>query len=255
LHFPQLLVTFLPLTSESVGSGVAFHFSHLSACVDHACPNGDIMESSKSYRTSLLPDLSGRGATAAQALLVAGPIALLGASLAANLQATSNAEAALNRLAVPLMLAWAAALFLVIRTTAPVAAWTGLVAVTVQVTLVQEVSDGWLLLAVEAIGFTAFAVGLWRLLWVPKLVPVLLVAVPVVDALTPSQGSLLQLASVAAFVAVGLVLAACLRAGDDRTVIEEAPAWVGRGAPRVTVRSGTTSAEVPLNLRILPPQG
>ncbi len=213
------------------------------------------MESSKSYRTSMLPDLSGRGATAAQALFVAGPIALLGAQLAANLQATSNAEAALNRLAVPLMLAWAAALFLVIRTTAPAAAWTGLVAVTVQVTLVQEVSDGWLLLAVEAIGFTAFAVGLWRLAWVPRFVPVLLVAVPVVDALTPSHGSLVQLASVGAFVAIGLVLAACLRTGGDRAVVEEAPAWVGRNAPRVTVRSGTTSADVSVSLRSLPPLG
>ena len=213
------------------------------------------MDSSKSYRTSMLPDLSGRGATAAQALFVAGPIALLGAQLAANLQATSNAEAALNRLAVPLMLAWAAALFLVIRTTAPLAAWTGLVAVTVQVTLVQDVSDGWLLLAVEAIGFTAFAVGLWRLAWVPRFVPVLLVGVPVIDALTPSHGDLLQLASVAAFVAVGLVLAACLRAGDDRAVVEEAPVWVGRPGPRVTVRSGTTSADVSVRLRSLPPLG
>ena len=213
------------------------------------------MDSSKSYRTSMLPDLSGRGATAAQALFVAGPIALLGAQLAANLQGTSNAEAALNRLAVPLMLAWAAALFLVIRTTAPLAAWTGLVAVTVQVTLVQDVSDGWLLLAVEAIGFTAFAVGLWRLAWVPRFVPVLLVGVPVIDALTPSHGDLLQLASVAAFVAVGLVLAACLRAGDDRVVVEEAPVWVGRPGPRVTVRSGTTSADVSVRLRSLPPLG
>lgn len=213
------------------------------------------MESSKSYRTSMLPDLSGRGATAAQALFVAGPIALLGASLAANLQATSNAEAALNRLAVPLMLAWAAALFLVIRTTSPISAWIGLVAVTLQVTLVQEVSDGWMLLAVEAVGFTAFAVGLWRLSWVPRFVPVLLVAVPLVDAVTPSQGSLLQLASIAAFVAVGLALAACLRAGDNRPVIDDEQAWVGRTGPRVTVRSGTKSADVPLNLRILPPQG
>lgn len=213
------------------------------------------MESSKSYRTSMLPDLSGRGATAAQALFVAGPIALLGASLAANLQATSNAEAALNRLAVPLMLAWAAALFLVIRTTSPVAAWIGLVAVTLQVTLVQEVSDGWMLLAIEAVGFTALAVGLWRLSWVPRFVPVLLIAVPLVDAVTPSQGSFLQLASIASFVAVGLALAACLRTGDNRPVIDDAPVWVGRTGPRVSARSGTTSADVPLNLRILPPQG
>ena len=213
------------------------------------------MESSKSYRTSKFPDLSGRGATAAKTLFVAGPIALLGAQLAANLQVTSNAEAALSRLAVPLMLAWAAALFLVLRTTSPVAAWTGLVAVTLQVTLVQEVSDGWMVLTVETIGFVAFAVGLWRLAWVPRVVPVLLVGVPVVDAVTPNSGSLLQLVSVAAFVAVGLMLAAGMRGVQPRSSVDDEAVWAGRRGPRVTVRSGTNPADVSLDLRILPPQG
>lgn len=213
------------------------------------------MESSKSYRTSTLPDLSGRGATAAKTLFVAGPIALLGAQLAANLQDTSNAEAALSRLAVPLMLAWAAALFLVLRTTSPVAAWTGLVAVTLQVTLVQEVSDGWMLLAVETIGFVAFAVGLWRLAWVPRVVPVVLVGLPVVDAVTPNSGSLLQLVSVAAFVAVGLMLAGGMRGAQSRPAVDDGAVWAGRQGPRVTVRSGTNPADVSLDLRILPPQG
>ena len=213
------------------------------------------MESSKSYRTSTLPDLSGRGATAAKALFVAGPIALLGAQLAANLQATSNAGAALSRLAVPLMLAWAAALFLVIRTTSPVAAWTGLVAVTLQVSLVQEVADGWMLLGVETVGFLAFAVGLWRLAWVPRVVPVLLVAVPVVDLLTPNSGSLLQLVSVAAFVAVGLLLAAGMRDSGSVAPVADIATWTGRQGPRVTVRSGTSPAAVSLDLRSLPPLG
>ncbi len=213
------------------------------------------MESSKSYRTSTLPDLSGRGATAAKAIFVAGPAVLLGAALAANLQSTSNAEVALSRVAVPLMLAWAAALFLLVRTVVPVAAWTGLVAVTLQVSLVQEVSDGWLLLAVEAVGFSAYAVGLWQLQWVPRAVPVLLVAVPVVDAMTPNSGSLLQLASVAAFVAVGLLLAAGMRGTSAQREVVTKSAWAGRQVPRVTVRSGTRPAEVGLDLRILPPQG
>lgn len=214
------------------------------------------METPKSYRTSVLPDLSGRGATAARALIVAGPVALLGAQLAASLQATSHAQAALSRLAVPLMLAWATVLFLVIRSSLPTAAWTGLVAITLQVTVVQEVSDGWMLMIVETLGFVAFAVGLWRLAWVPRLVPVLLAVVPVIDAVTPNRGDLLQLLSVATFVAVGLMLAACLPGvGNEAAVIDDGPVWIGRPGPRVTVRSGTIPAEVPLDLRILPPQG
>ena len=215
------------------------------------------METPMSYRTSALPDLLGRGATAARTLVVAGPIALLGAQVAANLQETSTAGAALSRLAVPLMLAWAAVLFLIIRNTSPVAAWTGLVAVTLQVTLVQEVSDGLTLLVVESVGFAAFAVGLWRLSWVPRVVPVLLVFVPVLDAFTSVRGSPMRLVSVAAFVAVGLLLAARMRvvAATPRHSADDGRQWIGCQRPRVTVRSGTTRADVALDLRILPPQG
>ena len=79
------------------------------------------MNTPTSYRTSALPDLSGRGAAAAKTLIVAGPLALLGSQVAANLQSTSG-EVALSRVAVPLMLAWAAVLFLITRATAPVSA-------------------------------------------------------------------------------------------------------------------------------------
>lgn len=59
---------------------------------------GDIMETSRSYRTSTLSDLSGRGAVATKALFVAGPVALLGASVAANLHAAPKAVFALGAL-------------------------------------------------------------------------------------------------------------------------------------------------------------
>jgi hypothetical protein len=165
------------------------------------------MNTRESYRTSVLPDLSGRGATAARTLVVAGPVALLGAQLAANLQPVTSAESLLSRVAVPLMLAWAAVLFLITRISAPVAAWTGLVAVTLQLTLVQDVSRGWLTLVVEGVGFGAFAVALWSLWWVPKAVPLLLMAFPVVDVLTPGHSNLLELSVFALLVAVSLVLA------------------------------------------------
>jgi hypothetical protein len=181
------------------------------------------METSESYRTSVLPDLSGRGAAAAKTLLVAGPVALLGAQLAAHLQSASGLETVLDRVAAPLMLAWAAVLFLLARRAAPVAAWTGLVAVTLQVSLVQQVTDGWVLLTVETVGFVAFAVALWRLAWVPRLVPVLLVAFPVVDAFTPGHGNLLATLGFAAFVAAALVLAARMGPRQEREPLLEAP--------------------------------
>jgi hypothetical protein len=165
------------------------------------------MESRESYRTSALPDISGRGATVARTLVVAGPLALLGAELAAYVQSASRTEVMLGRVAVPLMLAWAVVLFLITRKAAPRASWIGLVAVTLQLTLVQEVTQGWVLVVIEAIGFTAFAVALWQLTWVPRVVPMLLVAFPVVDAFTPQHASLAELGAFTMFVAAGLVLA------------------------------------------------
>ena len=212
------------------------------------------MNTPTSYRTSALPDLSGRGAAAAKTLIVAGPLALLGSQVAANLQSTSG-EVALSRVAVPLMLAWAAVLFLITRATAPVAAWTGLVAVTLQVTLVQEVTEGWVLLTIESVGFIAFAVGLARVWWVPRIVPVLLVALPVLDALAPQRASLVTLVSFAGVVAVGLVLAVRMRwAGSEApaTRLDERP-WPGAQRPRVTVASvGRESAP---RVRMPPPLG
>jgi hypothetical protein len=168
------------------------------------------MESRESYRASALPDISGRGATVARTLVVAGPLALLGAELAAYMQSASRTEVMLGKVAVPLMLAWAVVLFLISRKAAPGAWWIGLVAVTLQLTLVQEVTQGWVLVVIEAIGFTAFAVALWRLSWVPRMVPMLLVAFPIVDALTPQHASLAELGAFTMFVAAGLVLAMCI---------------------------------------------
>ncbi len=212
------------------------------------------METSESYRTSVLPDLTGRGATAARALLVAGPVVLLGAQLTAFAQAASSAEAALSRAAVPLMLAWAAVLFLVTRAAAPVAAWTGLVAVTLQVTLVQELTDGWLLLAVEALAFVAFAVGLQRLAWVPRAVPALMVAVPLLDLLAPEGGGLLSTVTFALVVAVGLLLAWRLNDVVAADGAGERP-WVGRSSARLSARTAGADVHVPLPARSLPPLG
>jgi hypothetical protein len=114
------------------------------------------------------------------------------------------------------MLAWAVVLFLITRVAAPRAAWTGLVAVTLQLTLVQEVTDGWLLLAIESVGFVAFAVALWQLDWVPRIVPALLVAFPVVDTLTPRHANVAELAAFTMFVAAGLVLSRALSATQAR---------------------------------------
>ena len=186
------------------------------------------METRESYRTSALPDLQGRGATVARTFVVAGPLALLGAQLAAYLQSASRAEALLGRVAVPLMLAWAVVLFLITRSAAPRAAWIGLLAVTLQLTLVQEVTDGWLLLVVEAVGFSAFAVALWQLSWVPRAVPVLLVAFPVVDAISPRHASLAELGAFTMFVAAGLVLAVTF----DRTAPRSVTVAVHLGARR-----------------------
>lgn len=212
------------------------------------------METGESYRTPTLPDLSGRGATAARFLIVAGPLALLGSQVSAHLQATSGAGLVLERVAVPLMLAWAAVLFIVTRSVARIAAWIGLVAVTLQVSLVQEVSDGWVLLAVEAVGYVAFAVATWRLWWVPRLVPVLLVVFPIVDAFTPTYASPMEVLAFGAFVTVGLVLAVRMRwAGHDPSAVVEGRPWVG--GPRLTVRSAGQRPMAPLADRVLPPIG
>jgi hypothetical protein len=174
------------------------------------------METTESYRTSVLPDLTGRGATAAQILIVAGPLALLGAQLTAGFQSDVRAETLLGQVAIPLMLAWAAVLFLLTRQVAPLAAWIGLVALTLQLTLVQQVADGMLLLVVEAVGFVSFAVALSQLWWVPAVVPLVLVGFPLVDAFSVDHSNLLAVLGVALFVAVGMVLAARLRqVGSD----------------------------------------
>jgi hypothetical protein len=165
------------------------------------------MDTRESYRTSVLPDISGRGATAARTLIVAGPVTLLGAQLAASLQSAASAESVLSRVAVPLMLAWSAVLFLITRVSAPVAAWTGLVSVTLQLTLLQDLSAGWLTLAVEMVGFGSYAVALWSLWWVPRPVPVILVAFPVIDAVTPGHANLLEMSVFALLVGVSLVIA------------------------------------------------
>ncbi|MEI6361358.1 MAG: hypothetical protein WCP95_04435 [Actinomycetes bacterium] len=158
----------------------------------------------------------------ARTLVVAGPLALLGAALAAYLQSASSAGALLSRVAVPLMLAWAVVLFLITRVAARRAAWIGLVAITLQLTLVQEVTDGWLLLAIESVGFVAFAVALWQLSWVPRIVPALLVAFPVVDAFTPRHASVAELAAFTMFVAAGLVLAARMATDEKGLRVVEA---------------------------------
>lgn len=213
------------------------------------------MEIPRPYRASAVPDLSGRETTAARAFVVVGPLALLGAQLAANVQAVAGAGQLLGRVAVPLMLAWAVVLFLITRTSAPVAAWVGLVAVTIQVTLVQEVTQGWVLVAVELVGFAAFAVALARLWWVPRAVPFALVAFPVVDAFTPGHSSLLEAAAFAGFVAVSLVLAVRLRwAGTEPpatgTVERE---WVG--PRRLTARTAAVESDPAWAHRVLPPIG
>jgi hypothetical protein len=182
------------------------------------------MESPQSHRTMALPGL-GQGATAAKVFVVAGPAALLGAQFSASVQAVAGAQQLLSHVAVPLMLAWATVLFLMARGAAPVASWTGLVAVTLQLTLVQEVADGWLLLLTEAVGFVAFAVALSRLWWVPRGVVALFVAFPAVDALTAEHSNALQVSLFALFMGAGLVLAARLRlAGSDPpAVVVEVP--------------------------------
>jgi hypothetical protein len=187
------------------------------------------MESPESYRTTALPDL-GQGATVARILVVAGPVALLSAQLVTNSDVSSGAGTVLSRVAVPLMLAWAAVLFLVTRSAAPVAAWTGLVAVTLELTLVQEFADGWLLLMSEAVGFVAFAVALSRLWWVPRGVLAMFVAFPLVDAFTTEHSNLLQLVGFSAFAGAGVVIAARMRlAGSDpQEVVVEAPMGCSR---------------------------
>lgn len=193
------------------------------------------METAESYRTSVLPDLSGRGATAARFLVVAGPVALLGAQLAATLQSGSGAEEMLTRAAAPLMLAWAAVLFLVTRQRTHVAAWTGLVAVTLQVTLLEGVAQTWLPLLAQAVGFVAFAVALWQQDWVPRFVPALLVVFPVVDAVAPAQGGLLATAAFASFVAAALALSVSMKPTVARQ--SAAPVFCGH---RRTCGSGAT---------------
>lgn len=213
------------------------------------------MESREPYRVSALPDLSGRGATAAKTFIVVGPLALLGAHLASDIQSVAGAGQLLGRVAVPLMLAWAVVLFLITRTVAPIAAGIGLVGVTLQVTLFQEVTHGWVLLVVEFVGFAAFAVALSRLWWVPRVVPVALVAFPVVDVLTPEHATLLEVAAFAGFVAVGLVLAVRLRwAGTAQSDASEPDReWVGRR--RSSVRTAGVEADPAWVQRVLPPIG
>lgn len=165
------------------------------------------MQSPESYRTSELPGLSVRGAKAARVLFVAGPVALLLADVSTTLSAAQGMQFLLRAAAVPLMLAWAAVLFLVTRPVSPVASWVGLVAVTLQLTFVQQVAGAWAVLAVETVGFVAFAVALWPLWWVPRAVPVMLVAFPVLDVLTPEHSNLVVTVLFALFVGASLLLA------------------------------------------------
>jgi len=183
------------------------------------------MEFPESYRTSVLPGLSARGALAAKVLFVAGPVALLLADVATSLSAGQGTQRLLSAAAVPLMLAWAAVLFLVTRTASPVASWVGLVAVTLQLTFVQQVADGWAQLTVEAVGFVAFAVALWPLWWVPRSVPVLLVTFPVFDVLTPEHSNLVVTVVFALLVGATLLLARRMSlVGVDRRDVERLPA-------------------------------
>jgi hypothetical protein len=213
------------------------------------------MESRESYRASQLPDLSGRGAVVARTLVIAGPLALLGAALAAYLQSASGAGALLSRVAVPLMLAWAVVLFLITRVAAPRAALIGLVAVTLQLTLVQEVTDGWLLLAIESVGFVAFAIALWQLAWVPRIVPVLLVAFPVIDALTPRHASVAELAAFTMFVAAGLVLAARIATQEAPLRVDAAPRGCSPYRSCSSGRACCVSRDARLPLRMQGPLG
>jgi hypothetical protein len=186
------------------------------------------MESPESYRTSVLPGLSARGANTARVFFVAGPAVLLLAQLATSLSAVQGLSTVLAAAAVPLMLAWAAVLFLVTRAVSPVTSWLGLVAVTLQLTFVQQVADTWLQLTVETVGFVAFAVALWPLWWVPRSVPVLLALFPVVDVLTPQQSNLVVLVVFALFVAASLVLARRMSLAVDRPPVRYEQASVVR---------------------------
>ncbi len=148
-------------------------------------------------------------------IIVSGPLGLLIAHLA-GLARTEPDQPALIRLAVPLLLGWAAVLFLITRSVAPIPAWIGLIAMTVQLTATRGLADGPALLAVESVGFIAFAIALWRVWWVPRILPIMIVAFPVVDVVTPLHSRPIELTMFAILTAASLVVARRLTlAGTD----------------------------------------
>ncbi|MCX6431324.1 MAG: hypothetical protein NTX29_00575 [Actinobacteria bacterium] len=148
-------------------------------------------------------------------IIVSGPLGLLLAHLA-GLTRAEPGQPAVIQLAVPLLLGWAAVLFLITRAVAPIPAWIGLIAMTVQLTAVRGLADGPILLAIESVGFIAFAIALWRVWWIPRVLPMMIVAFPVVDVVTPLHSRLIELSMFAILIAASLMVARRLSlAGTD----------------------------------------
>lgn len=153
------------------------------------------------------------------AVLVAAPVAVLIGEVLSMRGAPVGTD--VQRLSIPLMLGWAAVMFLIARTAHPAAAWVGLVGVTVQLTALQGMASSSIIIALESIGFIAFAIALWRVWWIPRILPLNLVAFPVVDAITRSTSGLLELTWFIVLSASCIVVAARVRyAGTTRPAPE-----------------------------------
>jgi hypothetical protein len=149
--------------------------------------------------TGILPAITGRVRTLVAVFLIAGPGSVLVAAVVNALASDQPVSAAIDQVAVPLMLGWAATLFLLTRTEAPVLATVGLVAMTVELTTLSGHAAPSLVLATELVGFGAFALALHRTWWVPRIVPWLMIAFPVIDMWTPEHANPVQVLSFALF--------------------------------------------------------
>lgn len=179
---------------------------------------------------------SGTALLVVGAVLIAAPVVVLVGELMDLRGATGNG---VERFAVPLMLAWAAVMFLIARTAHPAAAWVGLIGVTVQLTALQDMASSSIVIVLESVGFIAFAIALWSVWWIPRILPLNLVAFPVMDAITQSTSGLLELTWFIVLSASCIVVAARVRyAGMERPMPE--PLQINGCSPMRSCAPGRT---------------
>jgi hypothetical protein len=206
-------------------------------------------------------------------LLVVGPVFLLLGSMAGALAegvapggddaavavaapTLTAASAILDWISVPTMLAWGLMVLVICRPWSPKAAWTGFVALTLQLcalasvvglellaaVLVQNGSDPaaitdafdsgltanpagififLMFMPTEVIALIAFGIALWRTRWVPRWVAIFLIALPFIDFAVNEVSKWMTSAAFGVLIVASSVIAArVLRDGAPRPIAD-----------------------------------